>query len=198
MRVTTLLLMATLVSSVAAAQTATLPAAPAASSDAEEQAAPVQRLSVSLKKIREALERAPATALVPKSVDDATVFRVEIQERLKFEELLATLDFKSGPTPAGCLYAYEQQRILHPSVDNPLAQPWSAFNHTELLIVSATSVLNSMLANYIAKGVRDAYREGQLQAARANVERAIADYCGSRENGGAGVLICDRARTPVR
>jgi hypothetical protein len=37
-----------------------------------------------------------------------------------------------------------------------------------------------------------------LQAARAEVERAIAEYCAGKENGGAGIQICEPPATPPR
>ena len=124
-------------------------------------------------------------------------FRVEVRERL-IEDVLGSLDFKSGPTPWGGLYAYEQQRIMFPSVDNPIAQPWGSFNQTELLIVGAQSILNSVLFQYAAKGIAAANRKLKLQAARAMVARDIAAFCASQENGGAGTPICDAAATPAR
>jgi hypothetical protein len=146
---------------------------------------------VSLGKIRDALERASAPGFLLRNVQDTPVFRIEIRERQKIEELLGTLDFKAGPTPPGGVYAYEQQRVMFPAVDNPLAQPYAAFNQTELAIVAAQSAVSSMLAKYVVKGLKDAYRANQLQAARAEVDRAIAEYCAGKENGGAGIQLCE-------
>ena len=63
-----------------------------------------------------------------RTIDERPTFRVQIQERQKLEELLATLNFKAGPVPAGGVYMAEQRRIMFPSVDNPLRQPYAAFN----------------------------------------------------------------------
>ena len=54
------------------------------------------------------------------------MFRIQIQERQQLEELLATLNFKAGPVPAGGVYMAEQNRIMFPPVDNPLRQPLGA------------------------------------------------------------------------
>lgn len=199
MRLIALLFTATLFCSAAAAQTAKPSSPPSApSSDADAKAAADRALPVSLGKIRDALERASAPGFLLKNVQDTPTFRVEIRERQKIEELLATLDLKGGPTPPGGVYGYEQQRVMFPAVDNPLAQPYAAFNQTELLIVGAESAVSSMLAKYVAKGFKEAYRTHQLQAARAEVERAIAEYCASKENGGAGIQICEPPATPSR
>jgi hypothetical protein len=87
---------------------------------------------------------------------------------------------------------------MFPAVDNPLAQPYAAFNQTELLIVGAQSAATAMLGKYVAKGLHDAYRAHQLDAAKAEVERAIAEYCNSKENGGAGIQLCDTYSKPSR
>ena len=199
MRLIALLFTATLVCSAATAQTAK-PSSPSAtaSSDADAKAAAERDLPVSLGKIRDALDRASAPGFLLKNVQDAPTFRIDIRERQKIEELLGTLDFKAGPTPPGGVYAYEQQRVMFPAVDNPLAQPYAAFNQTELLIVAAQSAVSSMAARYVAKGLKDAYRTHQLQAARADVERAIAEYCAGKENGGAGIQLCEPPASPAR
>ena len=200
MRLIALLLTAMLIGSGAAAQTAPLSSPPSpASSDADARAAAERDFPVSLGKIRDALERASAgPGFLLKNVEDTPLFRIEIRERQKIEDLLGTLDFKAGPTPPGGVYAYEQQRVMFPAVDNPLAQPYAAFSQTELAIVAAQSAVSSMVAKYVAKGLKDAYRANQLQAARAQVDRAIAEYCAGKENGGAGIQICEPPASPGR
>jgi len=194
-----LLLTAMLIGPAASAQTATSSPSPSpASSDVDAKTAADRDFPVSLGKIRDALERAAASGFLLKNVQDTPLFRIEIRERQKIEDLLATLDFKAGPTPPGGVYAYEQQRVMFPAVDNPLAQPYAAFSPMELLIVGAQSAATGMLAKYVAKGLKDAYRTHQLQAARADVERAIAEYCAGKENGGAGIQICDPPATSPR
>ena len=62
-------------------------------------------LPVSLDRIREGLEQTPRVTLrgldqlAPKQ---EAQFRVEIEERRKIDDLLATLNFKSGPVPRTC------------------------------------------------------------------------------------------------
>ena len=199
MRLIALFFAATLVCSAATAQTAKPSSAPStASSDADAKAAADRDLPVSLGKIRDALDRASAPGVLLKNVQDTPTFRIDIRERQKIEELLETLDFKAGPTPPGGVYAYEQQRVMFPAVDNPLAQPYAAFSPTELLLVGAQTARRSMDAKYVVKRLKDAYRTHQRQAARADVERAIAEYCDGKENGGAGIQICDPPTRPSR
>ena len=194
-----LLLTAMLIGPAASAQTATSSPSPSpASSDVDAKTAADRDFPVSLGKIRDALERAAASGFLLKNVQDTPLFRIEIRERQKIEELLGTLDFKAGPTPPGGVYAYEQQRVMFPAVDNPMAQPYAAFDQTQLAIVAAQSAVSGMLAKYVAKGLKDAYRANQLQAARAEVDRAIAEYCAGKENAGAGIQICEPPAPPAR
>ena len=200
MRLLALLLSALLAAPTLAAQAAQEPAAssPAAESSSAADAKTNGALPVSLGKIREGLERPTATQMLKselsKAVDREPNFRLEIQERQKIEELLATLDFKSGPTPAGGLYAFEQQRITTPSVDNPLAQPYAAFNQGQLLTILVENLAGKYLAGKAADAITKSMRERAEAAARKDVADAVADYCAGKPNNGAGLEICT---TPV-
>ena len=101
---------------------------------------------------------------------------------------------RSPRARAGGLYGYEQQRIMFPSVDNPLAQPWSAFSQPELARVAAYSIIETLISKYLAKrmlsAVTAAERASAEQAAREEVARAIAEYCAAQPNRGAGIQIC--------
>jgi len=150
------------------------------------------KLPVSLDKIRQALQQSPVEPL--RGLDERPLFRVEIRERQRIEDLLQSLKFDSGPAVPGGLYGYEQQRIMFPSVDNPLAQPWSAFSQPELARVAAYSIIETLIAKYVAKrlfnAVTAAERASAEQAAREEVTRAIAEYCAAQPNRGAGIQIC--------
>jgi len=168
---------------------------PAAASPAKDAQSPDEQgsnLPVSLDKIREALQQPAVQPL--KGLDERPLFRVEIRERLRIEELLAALKFNSGPPVPGGLYGYEQQRLLFPSVDNPLAQPWSAFSQPELAKVASLSVIETLIARYLAKrmltAVNEAERASAERSAREEVTRAIAEYCAAQPNRGAGIQIC--------
>lgn len=151
------------------------------------------KFSVSVAKIREALETAPAVSLW--TIDERPTFRVQILERQKIEELLATLNFKVGPIPAGGLYMAEQDRVMFPSVDNPLRQPLAAFSQPELLTILIENLVGKYLAGKAVNAASRAERARAEAAARDEVRTAVAQYCSVQPNQGAGIQICD---TPVR
>ena len=150
-------------------------------------------LPVSLAKIREALSTTPLLSL--STVDERPTFRIQIQERQKLEELLATLNFKAGPVPAGGVYMAEQNRIMFPWVDNPLRQQFGAFNQSELLTILIENLIGKHLGGKAMNAISKSERASAEAAARDEVRSAIAQYCGSRPGAGAGIQICD---TPVR
>jgi hypothetical protein len=150
-------------------------------------------LPVSLAKIREALQTTPTFSLG--TLDERPIFRVQIQERQKIEELLATLNFKAGPVPAGGVYMAEQNRIMFPPVDNPLRQPYSAFNQPELLTILIENLAGRYLAGKAGNAISKAERANAEAAAKDQVRTAVAQYCGAQPNGGAGLQICE---TPIR
>jgi hypothetical protein len=172
--------------------TATLIATPAAArqdpASSSQDAKPAFDLPVSLDKIKEGLERPPALSL--RTTDERPTFRVQILERQKIDELLATLNFKSGPTPAGGVYWNDVQRQMWPSVDNPLRQPYAAFNQGELLTILIENLVGKYLVGKAADAITAADRRHAEAAAREEVQQAIRDYCAAQPNGGAGIQIC--------
>jgi hypothetical protein len=147
----------------------------------------------SVTKIREALETSPTLSL--RTLDERPIFRMQIQQRQHIDELLATLDFKSGPVPAGGLYMAEQDRIMFPSVDNPLRQPLSAFNQPELLTILIENLAGRYLGGKAASAVSKAERVHAEAVAKDEVRAAVAQYCDAQPAGGAGIQICE---TPIR
>ena len=150
---------------------------------------------VSLDKIKEAL-RQPPSSLTLRSLDETPTFRMQILERRKIEELLATLFFKSTPgplggyTPGGGLYGFEQQRQMFPAVDNPLRQPYAAFNQGELLVILIENLAGKYLGGRALDAVSSAERARAEAAAKDEVRSAVAQYCAAQPNGGAGIQIC--------
>lgn len=202
MRLFALLFMATLAASPGMAQ-------PATPSTAEDPASAVQdtsrkdaknadepkddlNLPVSLDKIRDGLQQKPVLSL--RMLDERPTFRVQILERQKIEELLATLNFKTGPTPAGGIYMYEQQRQMFNPVDRPLMQPYAAFSTGQLL----TILIENLVGKYLGGKAIDAVSKMERARAEANakeeVRAAVAQYCNAQPNFGAGMQICDTAR----
>lgn len=157
---------------------------PAASSDENE-----LNLPVSLDKIKGALEQTPTISF--RSIDERPTFRVMIRERQKLDELLATLKYKAGPTPAGGVYGYEMQRQWFPPVDNPLSQPYAAFNQPELLTILIENLVGHYLGGKAINAISAAERAHAEAAARAEVRQAVSEYCSAQPNAGAGILICD-------
>jgi hypothetical protein len=191
MRLAALLVAATLAAPLAHAQGVT-PTRPSTGGDAAEAQDPPGQgeLPVSLARIKGALEQPPAPPL--RGLNEAPTFKIAIEEkqRIKLEDLINSLDFKSGPTPAGGLYAYEQQRQMFPAVDNPLRQPFSEFSQPELLTVLVENLAGHYLAGRAASAITSAERARAEARARDEVARAVVDYCAAQPHGGAGIQIC--------
>jgi hypothetical protein len=145
-------------------------------------------LPVSLDKIREGLQQTPALSL--RTIDERPIFRMQILERQKIEELLATLNFKTGPTPAGGLYMYEQQRQMFNPVDRPLMQPYAAFSGGQLLTILIENLVGKYLGGKMVDAVSAAERKRAEAAAREEVNAAVSQYCNAQPNFGAGLQIC--------
>jgi hypothetical protein len=192
MRLTVLLFTAILSAAPIRAQT------PAASSGEEAPSAPQDvpqnpdsgSLPVSLDKIRGALQQKQAITL--RTLDERPTFRVQILERQRIEELLATLNFKSSsPAPAGGLYGYEQQRQMWNPVDNPMMQPFAAFNQGELLTIALENLIGKYVMGPAVTSVKNVIKTSQATAAREEVRQAIVDYCAAQPSNGAGITICE-------
>ena len=149
-------------------------------------------LPVSIDKIREAL-REPAPAMSLRTLDERPTFRVQIHERMRIEELLASLNFKTSPAPGGGLYGFEQQRQMFPAVDNPLRQPYAAFNQPELLTILIENLVGRYLADKAGNAISNAERLHAEANAREEVRTAVEQYCSAQPKAGAGIQICDTA-----
>lgn len=145
-------------------------------------------LPVSLDKIKEGLEQKPTLSL--RTLDERPTFRVQILERQKIDQLLATLNFKAGPTPAGGVYWSEMQRQMFPSVDNPLRQPYAAFGQGELLTILIENLVGKYLGGKALNAVSKAERTRAESQAKEDVRQAVQSYCAAQPNGGAGIEIC--------
>jgi ribosomal protein L12E/L44/L45/RPP1/RPP2 len=145
-------------------------------------------LPVSVAKIREALEQTPAISL--RTIDERPTFRIQILERQKIEELLASLNFKAGPVPAGGVYMYEQQRQMFNPVDHPLMQPFAAFNQGELLTILIENLVGKYLGGTAMNAISKSERARAESAAREEVRTAVEQYCNAQPNAGAGIQIC--------
>jgi hypothetical protein len=182
MRLISLLFTVLLAAQPLAAQ-GTAPAGPSSTGDPDP-----PNLPVSLDRIKGALEQKPALSL--RTLDERPTFRVQILERQKLDELLATLNYKAGPTPAGGIYWNEMQRQMFPAVDNPLRQPYAAFSQGELLTLLIENLVGKYLGGKAVDAVSSAERARAERSARDEVKQAIRDYCAAQPNSGAGIQIC--------
>lgn len=145
-------------------------------------------LPVSLDRIREALEQPARPPLL--RPDRTPDFKVEVEERRKLEELIASLDFSAGPAPPGGLYAFEQQRLAFPKVDRPLVQPYAAFSTGELLVIALENLMMKHLGGRALHAVSNWERERAERAAREEVAQAMREFCASQPAHGAGLQAC--------
>jgi hypothetical protein len=178
--------------------TAILAAAPAAAQPSSQQDQPSTELNlpVSIDKIKEGLQQTPMVRL--RGLDEVPTFKVEIHARQKqfaLEDLIKSMDLKPGPIPAGGLYAYEQQRQFWHTSDNPLMQPYAAFNQPQLLTILIENLVGKYLAGKALNAVTSAERAHAEAQARDEVHRAVAEYCAAQPYGGRGVEICS---TPIQ
>ena len=195
MRLSALLLTAILTASPAWAQSATQPSpTSSAGENSPETKDDRGNLPVSLDKIQQALSQPSALSL--RGIDEATAdqavhFRIEVQERQKIEELMSTLDFKSGPAVPGGLAAAEVQRLTNGSVDHPLTQPLAAFSTSELLTITIENLMGKYLGGRAINSVSTAERQRAEHSAREEVAQAMAEFCAEQPNGGAGLQGCN-------
>ena len=195
MRLLALLFTALFTASAASAQPAqTSTASDAASAgqdakNAKDTNAREPTLPVSLERIRARLQE-PAPAISLRTIDERPTFRIQILERRKIEELLASLNFKTGPTPAGGIYMAEMQRQMFNPVDRPLMQPFAAFSSGELLTILIENLIGKYLGGKAADAVSKLERNRAESNARAEVRAAVQHYCNAQPNAGAGIQIC--------
>jgi hypothetical protein len=149
-----------------------------------------EKLPVSVDRIRAALEQQPTRSLFSALPAEQPTFRIDVKEKNRLQELVASLDFKSGRTPAGGLYAAEQQRIMFPTTSNPLQQPYAAFSQSELLTVLVENLAGKYLVGKALGAITGADRARAESAARDEVHQAIAQYCAAQPGAGTGIAIC--------
>jgi hypothetical protein len=123
-------------------------------------------------------------------IDERPTFRIQIRERQHIEELLATLNFKSGPTPAGGVRMQEQQRVVFNPVDHPLMQPYAAFGQGQLLTILIENLVRHYLADKVGEAISKSERARAEAQARDEVRAAVGEYCNAQPNLGAGLQIC--------
>jgi hypothetical protein len=190
MRLTVLVFAAILAASAARAQSAAPPQPPPAPDTTGR-----FNLPVSLERIRAGLERPPLLSLA--TLDERPTFRIQILEKQRIDELLATLDFKTTRASAGGIYWDEMQRITWPSVDNPLIQPYGPFSGGQIVTLAIENIVGKLGAGKLMNAISNASKNRAQAAAREEVAQAIQDYCAAQPGRGAGIQICTNT-DPVR
>jgi hypothetical protein len=148
---------------------------------------------ISLDKVRTGLENTPPDTAIRGLSDEAVHFQVEVQERQKIVDLLSTLDFKNGPKGAiypGGRTQYDIDRLVNDPVEHPLAQPYAAFSTSELITIAVENLTAKYLGGRIVDAAASADRARAERAAREDVGKAMANFCASQPNQGAGLQSC--------
>jgi hypothetical protein len=148
-------------------------------------------LPVSLDRIREGLASTPPRSILS-ALERPPDFKVEVQEQRMIEDILSTLDFSTGPAPAGGLYMYEQQQRLFDPTARPLAQPYAAFSAGEAITIAIQNLIAKYLGGRLVDAVSRAERARAEAAARREVDQAIARYCAADPQRATRLSICTR------
>jgi hypothetical protein len=148
---------------------------PSPETDKASTAAPA--VPVSLDRIREALAQAPPAQPL-KGLNEQPTFRLQIQERQKINRLMDSIKFDGGggPEVAGGRTNYEMQRLLFPPVDNPLFQPYAAFNTGEVLTLAAEALVAKLVAEKVSRLFGGMLRAQAEREAREEVARSLAAF----------------------
>ena len=148
-----------------------------AAAEAEEGAAlDPDALPVNLAKIRKAVSR-PA-AIRPES--DRPVFRVQVFSRSPTIDDILGPDWKKGPTPLGAMSHQEFLNLVTPKD----VQGYAAFDNKQAVTVAATSFALQWAIQKAMKKLDDARTERQKEAARREVDEALAALRKARREAG--------------
>ncbi|HKT79797.1 MAG TPA: hypothetical protein VJP86_06225 [Vicinamibacterales bacterium] len=152
-------------------------------------------LPVSLERIRELL--ATPTPL-QQSLEKRPTFKVQVEEERQMQELLASLHLEEtvSPVPQGGIYNYETQRVMYQALGRPMMQPYAAFSGGELLTIAIENLLGKYLGWLAVDAVTAADRARAQAAAKAEVARAVAQYCEGLPERGAHVQLCTEPLKP--
>ena len=132
-------------------------------------------LPVSLDRIRRALARPPALDLRGKPV-----FRVEVFGRKPTIEDILGPDFLKGPVPYGGMTHQEFLNMVTPKD----VQGYAAFTNKEGMTVAATSLALQWALQKAIHKFEQARNEREKEAARKEVQDALADLAKARLKAG--------------
>lgn len=132
-------------------------------------------LPVSLKRIRRALAQPPALHLNGKPV-----FRVEVFGRKPTIEDILGPDFLKGPVPYGGMTHQEFLNMVTPKD----VRGYAAFSNREAMTVAATSLALQWALQKAVHKYEEAKNEREREAARREVQDALADLAKARIRAG--------------
>jgi len=135
-----------------------------------------EELPISLDRIQRKLSRPPAIRLQ----GDRLVFRVEVLGRKPSIEDILGPDYLKGPVPYGSMTHQEFLDIVTPKD----VQGYAAFNNREALTVAATSFALKWALQRAIHKYETAKHEREREAARKEVQDALADLERARQKAG--------------
>jgi len=134
------------------------------------------RLPVDIDKIQRALSRPPAISLETKR----SVFRVEIFGRKPTIEDILGPDFLRGPVPYGGMTHQEFLNMVTPKD----VQGYAAFDNKQAVTVATTALVLQWALQKAIQKYNDAKEERAREAARREVEEALAELRRARRAAG--------------
>jgi hypothetical protein len=133
-------------------------------------------LPVDLDRIQRALSRPPALKLET----NRQVFRVEVFGRMPTIEDILGPDYLRGPAPAGAMTHSEFLNMVTPKD----VQGYAAFGNKQAMTVAATSFALGWALRQAVQKYKDAKQEREREAARKEVEEALAALRRARREAG--------------
>jgi hypothetical protein len=124
---------------------------------------------VSLDRIREQLSRPPPKLLQSLEIEPDFTVTVE-EEQPRFVEMFSPEDFRGGPTVPGGSFALDMQRVMG----------LRSYGGLNLLAIGDS----------IVGAISRVRRRRAEEAARLEVQRAMAEFCAAQPDGGLGVHGC--------
>lgn len=136
----------------------------------------IDRLPIDISKIQRALSRPPALKLET----SRTVFRVEIFGRNPTIEDILGPDYLKGPVPGGVMTHQEFLNMVTPKD----VQGYAAFDNKQALTIAATSFALKWALQRAVDKYQEARNERAREAAKREVEEALADLRRARRAAG--------------
>ena len=154
----------------------TAESAPAENGNAPPTPLNIDRIPIDLTRIQRALSRPPAI----KIETSRTVFRVEIFGRTPTIEDILGPDYLKGPVPGGVMTHQEFLNMVTPKD----VQGYAAFDNKQALTIAATSFALKWALQKAVDKYQRARDERAREAARREVEEALAELRRARRAAG--------------